>query len=106
MTLVLNALSVILILVGLSFVLGGTVGLVRLPDLFSRAHAASKCDSVGAGSILFALALQGGLAFGDLKIVLIVLLALVSAPTIAHALARAGYRTGLVAWSRPEEGDP
>ena len=106
MTLVLNVLSVVLILVGLSFVLGGTVGLVRLPDLFSRAHAASKCDSVGAGSILFALALQGGLAFGDLKIVLLVLLALVSAPTIAHALARAGYRTGLVAWTRPEKGDP
>lgn len=106
MTLVLNALSAVLIVVGVAFVLGGTVGLVRLPDLFSRAHAASKCDSVGAGSILFALALQGGLAFGDLKIVLIVMLALVSAPTTAHALARAGYRTGLVAWTRPERGEP
>ncbi|MBW6456051.1 MAG: monovalent cation/H(+) antiporter subunit G [Trueperaceae bacterium] len=105
MTLVLNVLSVALILVGLTFVLGGTVGLVRLPDLFSRAHAASKCDSVGAGSILLALALQGGLAFGDLKIVLLVLLALVSAPTTAHALARAGYRTGLRAWTRPERED-
>ncbi len=106
MTLVENVVSVALILVGLTFVLGGTVGLIRLPDLFSRAHAASKCDSVGAGSILLALALQGGLAYGDLKIVLIVLLALVSAPTIAHALARAGYRTGLVAWTRPEKGRP
>jgi multicomponent Na+:H+ antiporter subunit G len=105
-TLVENVVSVALILVGLTFVLGGTVGLIRLPDLFSRAHAASKCDSVGAGSILLALALQGGLAYGDLKIVLIVLLALVSAPTIAHALARAGYRTGLVAWTRPEKGRP
>ncbi len=101
MTLVLDALSVGLILVGLTFVLGGTVGLIRLPDLFSRAHAASKCDSVGAGSILFALALQGGITYGDLKIVLLVLLTLVSAPTIAHALARAGYRTGLSAWTRP-----
>ena len=106
MTLAANVVSVALILVGLTFVLGGTVGLIRLPDLFSRAHAASKCDSVGAGSILLALALQDGLTYGDLKIVLIVLLALVSAPTIAHALARAGYRTGLVAWTRPEKGRP
>jgi len=105
-TLAANVVSVALILVGLTFVLGGTVGLIRLPDLFSRAHAASKCDSVGAGSILLALALQDGLTYGDLKIVLIVLLALVSAPTIAHALARAGYRTGLVAWTRPEKGRP
>ena len=106
MTFALDILSVALIVVGLTFVLGGTVGLIRLPDLFSRAHAASKCDSVGAGSILLGLALQGGLAYGDLKIVLLVLLALVSAPTIAHALARAGYRTGLVTWTRPERDDP
>ena len=106
MTLVLNALSVVLILVGLTFVLGGTVGLIRLPDLFSRAHAASKCDSVGAGSILLALALQDGVTYGDLKIVLLVLLTLVSAPTIAHALARAGYRTGLAAWTRQGRDEP
>jgi len=105
-TLVLNALSVVLILVGLTFVLGGTVGLIRLPDLFSRAHAASKCDSVGAGSILLALALQDGVTYGDLKIVLLVLLTLVSAPTIAHALARAGYRTGLAAWTRQGRDEP
>lgn len=106
MTLLLNALSVALLLVGMAFVLGGTVGLIRLPDLFSRAHAASKCDSVGAGSILLALALQGGLTYGDLKILLLVLLTLVSAPTIAHALARAGYRTGIAAWTRPGRDDP
>ena len=106
MTLLLNGLSVALLFVGMTFVLGGTVGLIRLPDLFSRAHAASKCDSVGAGSILLALALQGGLTYGDLKILLLVLLTVVSAPTIAHALARAGYRTGLAAWTRPGRDDP
>jgi multicomponent Na+:H+ antiporter subunit G len=99
---VVDVVSVALLFVGVAFLLGGTVGLVRLPDLYTRAHAASKCDSAGAGSILLALALQGGLAFGDLKLVLLMLLVLVSGPTTAHALARAGYRTGLAPWTDPE----
>jgi multicomponent Na+:H+ antiporter subunit G len=103
---VIDVVSVALLVVGSAFLLGGTVGLVRLPDLYTRAHAASKCDSAGAGSILLALALQGGLAFGDLKLVLLMLLVLVSGPTTAHALARAGYRTGLAPWTDPERGSP
>jgi multicomponent Na+:H+ antiporter subunit G len=86
------ALSVVLLAVGAVFVLGGTVGLVRLPDLYARAHAASKCDTVGACSILLALALQGDLAFGDGKVLLLALLILATGPTTAHALARASYR--------------
>jgi len=101
---VVDVVSVALLFIGAAFLLGGTVGLVRLPDLYTRAHAASKCDSAGAGSILLALALQGGLAFGDLKLVLLMLLVLVSGPTTAHALARAGYRTGLAPWVDPERG--
>jgi multicomponent Na+:H+ antiporter subunit G len=103
---VLDVVSVALIVVGAAFLMGGTVGLVRLPDLYTRAHAASKCDSAGAGSILLALALQGGLAFGDLKLVLLMLLVLISGPTTAHALARAGHRTGLAPWTDPERGSP
>jgi multicomponent Na+:H+ antiporter subunit G len=101
-----DVVSVALLVVGAAFLLGGTVGLVRLPDLYTRAHAASKCDSAGAGSILLALALQGGLAFGDLKLVLLMLLVLVSGPTTAHALARAGHWTGLAPWSDAERGSP
>jgi multicomponent Na+:H+ antiporter subunit G len=106
MSMVVDVVSVVLLLVGVAFLLGGTVGLVRLPDLYTRAHAASKCDSAGAGSILLALALQGGLAFGDLKLVVLMLLVLVSGPTTAHALARASYRTGLAPWTEPEGGSP
>lgn len=104
MSVVIDAFSVALLAAGTVFLLGGTVGLVRLPDVYTRAHAASKCDSAGAGSILLALALQGGLAFGDLKLVLLMLLVLVSGPTTAHALARAGHRTGHAPWAKPGEG--
>ena len=104
MTALANGLAVALLLTGLVFVLGGAVGLVRLPDLYARAHAASKCDTVGAGSILLALALQDGAGVGDVKLALLALLVVVSGPTTAHALARAAHRTGRVAWRRDDPG--
>jgi multicomponent Na+:H+ antiporter subunit G len=100
MTLALDLGSLVLLAIGLVFVAGGTLGLVRLPDLYSRAHAAGKCDSVGASAILLALVLQAGFSFGDLKLLLLVALVLVTAPTAAHALARSAYRTGLEPWRR------
>jgi multicomponent Na+:H+ antiporter subunit G len=103
-TVVVDVVSAALLVVGTVFLFGGTVGLARLPDLYTRAHAASKCDSAGAGSILLALLLHGGLAFGDLKLVALMLLVLVSGPTTAHALARAGFRTGLAPWADRERG--
>lgn len=93
--LVLDLIGAALIVTGVLFLFGGTVGVVRLPDLYARAHAASKCDSVGAGSVLLGVALLGGLDVADLKLVLLAVLVLVSGPTIAHALARAALRTGL-----------
>jgi multicomponent Na+:H+ antiporter subunit G len=97
-----SVLSVLLLLGGMVFFFGGTLGLVRLPDLYTRAHAASKCESGGAGSILLALALHNGLDIGDAKLILLLALVLVSGPTSAHALARDAFRTGLVPWTAPE----
>lgn len=102
MTVLLDAVSVLLLGTGLLFLAGGTVGLIRLPDLFARAHAASKCDTVGAGSILAALALQGGASGSDLKIVLLIVLIAATTPTTAHALARSAYRTGRAPWRRQD----
>lgn len=96
----------VLLATGLLFLLGGTVGLVRLPDLFSRAHAASKCDTVGAGSVLIALALLGGPAASDLKLLLLAALITVTGPTTAHVLVRSAHRRGRDAWRRPQEPPP
>lgn len=106
LALLIEVLAAALVLVGIAFMLGGTVGLVRLPDVFTRAHAASKCDSAGAGSVLLGLALHGGLAFDDLKLVLLAVLALISGPTTAHALARAAHRSSIAAWTREGGGEP
>ncbi|MFN2321415.1 MAG: monovalent cation/H(+) antiporter subunit G [Trueperaceae bacterium] len=101
-----NGAGALLIVVGLAYVSGAVVGLVRLPDLYTRAHAAGKCDTVGSFAILAGLALVGGLDVADLKLVLLAVLVVVTAPTAAHALARSAYRRGVAPWRRPERGAP
>ncbi len=97
------ATAVVLAGLGALFFLVGTIGLLRLPDFYSRTHAASKCDTVGAGSLLLALAVLNGADVSGLKIITLAALVLLTSPTIGHALARAAYRTGLAPW-HTEEG--
>lgn len=98
------AVTVLLATLGAMFFLAGTLGLLRLPDFYSRAHAVTKCDTVGAGSILMALAIHVAPHPEALKIVVLLLLIVVSSPTAAHALARAAHGTGLALWTVPHGG--
>jgi multicomponent Na+:H+ antiporter subunit G len=84
-----------LLLVGSLFSLIAGIGMLRLPDLYTRMHAASKAGAVGAGLILLAVAiisLQGPVA---LRAILGILFLLLTTPVAAHLLARAAYRAGL-----------
>ena len=89
-----------LILGGSVFVVAGGVGMVRLPDLYTRLHAASVTDTGAA--ILFSLAMfvQAVFAFGNamaaIKVVLILFFTLFTAPTASHALAKTALLSGLV----------
>ncbi len=89
------ALEVALFLFGAFFFLVGTIGILRLPDFYCRTHAATKCDTVGAGSILLALALMAGWRPETFKIAVLAVLVLLSGPTSGHALARAAFRSGM-----------
>lgn len=100
-----HGLTIALAALGALFFLAGTLGLLRLPDFYSRVHAATKCDTVGAGAILLALAIHVAPHPEALKILALLLLVLLSSPTSGHALARAAHHTGLEPWRRPEEGD-
>ena len=93
-----NAVVVVLASAGAFFFLVGTLGLLRFPDFYARTHAATKCDTVGAGAVLLALALLRGLQPDVMKLILLAGLVLLSSPTAAHALARAAYRTGHEPW--------
>lgn len=91
--------------VGIFFFVVGTLGILRLPDFYSRTHAVAKCDTLGAGSFLVALALLNGVDFDSLKILAIAAFILLTSPTSGHALARAAYRTGLAPWRGERQGD-
>lgn len=95
-----RAAAVILCSVGAFFFFVGTLGMLRFPDFFSRTHAATKCDTVGAGSVLLGLSLIQGFHPETLKLLSLGVLVLLSSPTAGHALARAAYRTGLNPWTR------
>ncbi|MCE5203770.1 MAG: monovalent cation/H(+) antiporter subunit G [Coriobacteriales bacterium] len=97
-----RAISAVLACTGAFFFLVGTIGILRLPDFYSRTHAATKCDTVGAGAVLLSLAVLHGLSVDTLKIVAIATFVLLSSPTVGNALARAAYRTGLRPWTRQE----
>ena len=80
---------------GLFFVLAGTIGVLRLPDFYTRLHAAGMTDTLGAELILFALILQADNLQMVLKLLLVAFFLLVTSPTATHAVAHAAYRAGL-----------
>lgn len=88
-------LSGISILIGLFFVLGGTLGVLRLPDFFTRLHAAGMTDTLGAEMILIGLIIQSGFSQMSLKLILVGILLLLTSPTATHAVASAAYHAGL-----------
>jgi len=88
-----DLISLISLIGGLFFLFVGTVGLLRLPDVFNRLHATTKCDTLGAGLVLFSLALQSVPIVG-IRLVLVVVFIIITNPTAAHVIARAAYKTG------------
>jgi multicomponent Na+:H+ antiporter subunit G len=87
-----NILSSILILAGVFFYLAGSIGLLRLPDLFSRLHALTKADNLGLGLLIAGLALHAQDLLIMLKLLLIWLAVLAASATSAHLIARQARR--------------
>ena len=92
MALVLDVLSWICLLGGAVFLLVGAIGLLRFPDFYTRLHAVSVCDTLGAGLVLIGLMLQGGLSLVTVKLLLMFYFMLFSGPTAVHALAEAAFQ--------------
>lgn len=104
MALLADILSWLLLLAGGFFVVVGSVGLLRFPDFFTRIHAASIVDTLGAGLILLGLLVQSPGWVGAAKLVLILLFLELTGPTATHALAKAALHGGLKARGVPSEG--
>jgi multicomponent Na+:H+ antiporter subunit G len=90
-----DVLSWICILVGGAFLIIGGVGMLRFPDFYTRIHAASLTDSMGAGFILLGLMFQGGLALVTVKVFLVLLFLLFTGPVAVHALCQSARHGGL-----------
>lgn len=83
-----------LMVTGAIFSLLSAVGVLRLPDLYTRMHAASKAGAVGTGLVLLSLAVSSGDSPVVLRAILGILFLLLTTPVAAHLLARAAYRAG------------
>ena len=92
MTLVVDVLSWICLLGGGIFLLIGALGVLRLPDFYTRLHAVSICDTLGAGLVLVGLMLQGGLSLVTIKLLLMFYFMVFTGPTAVHALAEAALQ--------------
>ncbi|HEY7656130.1 MAG TPA: monovalent cation/H(+) antiporter subunit G [Burkholderiales bacterium] len=95
MSLAVDIASWLLLATGGIFCVIGGVGLIRMPDFYTRVHAASVTDTLGAGLILIGLMLQAGLTLVCVKLVMIGLLIFFTSPTATHALTRAALTRGL-----------
>ena len=87
--------SGLLILAGCFFILVGALGLMRLPELFTRMHAASLIDTLGIGFLFAGLMLQAGFTQVTLKLLFILLLFFFTGPVVTHALAQAAMAAGI-----------
>jgi len=87
-----------LLLIGVLFDLFGCIGLVRLPDIYNRLQAATKCVTLGTCLILIGSALVIGSAAIVFKSLLFIIFLLITSPAAAHALAKASHDSGIRLW--------
>ena len=97
------ALVVVFVIVGLFFTFVSMTGVIRLPDVYSRAHTASQADTLGAGFALAAVALDIGWEGAGFKSVILLFFIFVTNPTAAHGIARAAFEQGYVPWTEGDE---
>ena len=92
---VIDVASGLLLAAGCFFVLIGAIGVLRLPDFYTRMHAAGVTDTLGAELILLAMILQAGFSLVTVKLVAILFFLFFTSPTSTHAVANAAWTAGL-----------
>ena len=101
-----DIIVVLFLVIGFLFFLGGAVGILRMPDFYSRLHPAGKLDTLGILAMVMGLALYNlhhftfGALLLSLKMFLIVFFVFLSSPTATHSIVDAGMRAGLRPWSK------
>jgi len=89
-----------MIVIGLLFDLMGTIGLVRLPDVYNRLQAATKCVTLGTCMILVGVLVRSGIDALGIKALLCAVFILLTSPVGAHAIARGAHISGVRLWEK------
>lgn len=95
-----NYLAGLLIVIGAAFTLVASIGILRLPDVYSRMHSASKVGTLGSGTMLIALAVIAADVATTTRALAGVVFFLLTAPISAHLLAKAAYSVGYRLWDK------
>jgi len=95
-----ETIGLVVMAIGIVFDLFGCIGLVRLPDIYNRLQAATKCVTLGTCMILIGLPLMMGIHPAGIRALLCAVFILLTSPVAAHALSRAAYRAGIKLWEK------
>ncbi len=95
-----DTVAIIFISIGLFFDFMGCLGLVRLPDVYNRLQAATKCITLGTCSILFGVFLMYGFTALGIKAMVCMLFLILTSPVSAHALARGAHKSDVKLWDK------
>ncbi|MFP9058965.1 monovalent cation/H(+) antiporter subunit G [Natrialbaceae archaeon A-chndr2] len=90
---------IVLLALGVFFTFVSAVGVIRLPDVYARAHTASQTDTLGAGLALAAVALALGWQHATVYTVLLLFFVFITNPTAAHAIARSAAEMDIQPWT-------
>ncbi len=104
--LVKDVICMFIMLSGFFFFTTATLGLLRLPDFFTRLHATGKGDTLAVLLSLIGLAVYNGFSLTSAKIVFIAVFMFLAQPTATHAISRAAFRCGVRPWMREHQNGP
>ncbi len=93
-------IGLVIIVIGVAFNLFGCIGLVRLPDVYNRLQAATKCVTLGTCGIMFGIFIYSGFTSLGIKALLAIPFIFFTSPTAAHALARGAHLFGVKLWKK------
>lgn len=100
-----DILGIAAVISGAFFLLVGSIGLIRLPDFYTRNHATGKSDTLGIMLVIFGLALIEGFSLNSAKLVFVLIFVFLTNPTGTHALINAALNSGLKPWFKKDTAE-
>ena len=93
-------IAALLMGLGLIFLVGSMIGMLRLPDFYSRVHASGNSETLGTMLVFLGLAVYNGVSITSAKLLIILMFIFVGNPIGSHILTKAAYKTGHPVWTK------